>query len=198
MSVAVTHFISSLVSAIKVRAHSMYTDTNFNSRTTVYSNIYQAMLVVALKFQAYIQDWCGSLKGKITFFWSTFPLALVGSKSSGSKANLGIDVGVDALQKIVKYEHSALVRQGRNRKAAKLSASFDLERSQVIWYVLSPPQLLAIYSSLLFDCTCAGSATTLSTEFSLAPLRLSPLSCAFSSSKSRLLEFVHTSQLSRR
>ena len=58
-------------SAVKVRSHSMYTDTNFNSSNTVYSNIYQAMLVVALKFRAYVQEWSGSLRGKVTFFWST-------------------------------------------------------------------------------------------------------------------------------
>jgi len=58
-------------SAVKVRSHSMYTDTNFNSANTVYSNIYQAMLVVALKFRAYVQEWSGSLRGKVTFFWST-------------------------------------------------------------------------------------------------------------------------------
>ncbi|GAA5910442.1 telomerase reverse transcriptase [Sporobolomyces salmoneus] len=101
-------FINAMLRAVKVRAHSMYTDTNFNSTTTVYENIYQAMLVVALKYRAYVQEWCGSLKGKTVFFWNV-------------------------IQKVVKYEHSALFRQGTSRKAAKLDAAFNLERTHVIW-----------------------------------------------------------------
>ncbi|GAA5841755.1 hypothetical protein JCM5353_007420 [Sporobolomyces roseus] len=101
-------FLNAMLRAVKVRSHSMYTDTNFNSSNTVYSNIYQAMLVVALKFRAYVQEWSGGLKGKVVFFWN-------------------------ALQKIVKYEYSALVRQSRGRKAARLSATFDLERTHVLW-----------------------------------------------------------------
>jgi len=49
------------------------------------------------------------------------------------------------LQKIVKYEYSALVRQSRGRKAAKLSATFDLERTHVLWYVLSCLCLISIH-----------------------------------------------------
>ena len=117
-------------SAVKVRSHSMYTDTNFNSANTVYSNIYQAMLVVALKFRAYVQEWSGSLRGKVTFFWSTSVFLSLACDDADSIGR------IDALQKIVKYEHSALVRQSRGRKAAKLAATFDLERSHVLWCVL--------------------------------------------------------------
>ncbi|GAA6017246.1 hypothetical protein JCM11491_001868 [Sporobolomyces phaffii] len=101
-------FLNAMLRAVKVRAQSMYTDTNFNSKMTVLSNIYEAMLVVALKYRAYVQEWCGSLKGKVVFFWN-------------------------ALRKIVKYEHSTLVRQGRSRKAVKLSAAFELEQIHVTW-----------------------------------------------------------------
>ncbi|GAA5952834.1 hypothetical protein JCM3765_002979 [Sporobolomyces pararoseus] len=101
-------FLNAMLRAVKVRAHSMYTDTNFNSKSTVYLNIYQAMLVVALKYQAYVQEWCGSLKGKVTFLWN-------------------------ALQKIVKNEYSTLFAQSRSRKAITLSASFELDRLHVIW-----------------------------------------------------------------
>ncbi|GAA5871307.1 hypothetical protein JCM16303_000711 [Sporobolomyces ruberrimus] len=101
-------FLSAMFRAVKVRAHSMYTDTTFNSLSTVYSNIYQALLIVALKYRAYIQEWCGSLRGKVSFFWS-------------------------ALRKIVKYEYSSLLRQVRGRRAVKLAASFDIEELHVTW-----------------------------------------------------------------
>ncbi|GAA5934697.1 telomerase reverse transcriptase [Sporobolomyces koalae] len=101
-------FLSAMLRAVKIRAHPMYTDTNYNSSATVYLNIYQAMLVVALKFSAYVQEWTGTIKGRVAFFWK-------------------------AVQKIVKYEYAALLRHGQSRRAAKLSATLELERSHVIW-----------------------------------------------------------------
>lgn len=62
----------------------MYTDTSHNSPATVYGNVYRAMLVVALKLQAYVQQWGIEPRRKVAFLYSTLKLA--DSSSSADRA----------------------------------------------------------------------------------------------------------------
>jgi len=57
-------------SAVKIRSHVMYTDTSHNSLATAYSNVYRAMLVVALKFEAYLHQWGMDPRRKVGFLYS--------------------------------------------------------------------------------------------------------------------------------
>lgn len=68
-------------SAVKVRSHVMYTDTSHNSLSTVYINIYRSMLVVALKFQAYVQEWGTDPRRKTGFLYSALSSFAVCSKA---------------------------------------------------------------------------------------------------------------------
>ncbi|GAA5959406.1 hypothetical protein JCM21900_006848 [Sporobolomyces salmonicolor] len=94
--------------AVKIRSHPMYTDTSYNSLSTVYSNIYQAMLVVALKFQVYVQEWSWDLRHRLGFFWR-------------------------AIQQIVRFKYTALTHQASSRKARKLQVALGIKRSWVAW-----------------------------------------------------------------
>jgi hypothetical protein len=58
--------------AVKIRAHIIYTDTSHNSRNVVYLNMYQAMLVVALKFQAYVAEWGADPRKRPDYFFREF------------------------------------------------------------------------------------------------------------------------------
>ncbi|GAA5865197.1 hypothetical protein JCM1840_003940 [Sporobolomyces johnsonii] len=101
-------FINAMYRAVKIRSHPMYTDTSYNSLSTVYSNIYQAMLVVALKFQVYVQEWGWDLRHRMGFFWR-------------------------AIQQIVRFEYAALTNQASSRKARELQAELEIKRSWVTW-----------------------------------------------------------------
>ncbi|GAA6062681.1 hypothetical protein JCM10212_002504 [Sporobolomyces blumeae] len=92
------------VEALYLRSHAMYTDTSYNSLDTVYANIYESMLVVALKFEAYVRAWSSKVKGRAAFYWST-------------------------VKKIVEYEYSAVRYQSRKRAAA----STALAKPSVLW-----------------------------------------------------------------
>lgn len=48
----------------------MYVDTAHNSPSTAYANVYRGLLVVALKFQAYVQEWGVDARRKSSFLYS--------------------------------------------------------------------------------------------------------------------------------
>lgn len=54
--------------AIKARSHIIYNDTSHNSSHSVYLNIYQSFLIVALKFHAYIKEWGADPRRRPAFF----------------------------------------------------------------------------------------------------------------------------------
>lgn len=54
--------------AIKARSHIIYNDTNHNSSHSVYLNIYQSFLIVALKFHSYIKEWGADPRRRPAFF----------------------------------------------------------------------------------------------------------------------------------
>ena len=56
----------------------MYVDTAHNSPSTAYANVYRGLLVVALKFQAYVQEWGVDARRKSNFLYSQFCFALTG------------------------------------------------------------------------------------------------------------------------
>lgn len=49
----------------------MYLDTAHNTPATAYGNVYRGLLVVALKFQAYVQEWGVDPRKKSAFLYST-------------------------------------------------------------------------------------------------------------------------------
>ncbi|GJN91088.1 hypothetical protein Rhopal_004105-T1 [Rhodotorula paludigena] len=101
-------FLNAMFRAVKLRATAMYTDTSHNSPATVYGNVYRAMLVVALKLQAYVQQWGIEPLRKVAFLYKV-------------------------INQVINYEWSALVNQSRSRKARKLGVEFSLKRSWVVW-----------------------------------------------------------------
>ncbi|CEQ41347.1 SPOSA6832_03072 [Sporobolomyces salmonicolor] len=115
--------------AVKIRSHAMYTDTSYNSLSTVYSNIYQAMLVVALKFQVYVQEWSWDLRHRLGFFWRELRLSLLQSV----RANPRYCHSIGAIQQIVRFKYTALTHQASSRKARKLQVALGIKRSWVAW-----------------------------------------------------------------
>ncbi|BGP48846.1 Telomerase reverse transcriptase [Rhodotorula kratochvilovae] len=101
-------FLNAMFRAVKIRSHVLYTDTTHNSLATVYSNIYRAMLVVALKFQAYVQEWGVDPRRKIGFLYKV-------------------------IRQVVNFQWAAAVNQSRSRKARTLGVEFALKRPWVIW-----------------------------------------------------------------
>lgn len=63
-----THAV--IARAVKIRAHIIFNDTTHNAKQTVYFNTYQALLVVALKFQAYVREWSVKPGARAGFFTS--------------------------------------------------------------------------------------------------------------------------------
>ncbi|GAA6042852.1 hypothetical protein JCM8097_007190 [Rhodosporidiobolus ruineniae] len=101
-------FINAMFRAVKVRSHALYSDTTYNSSTTAYTNIYRAMLVVALKFQAYVQEWGVDARAKSGFL-------------------------LQSVRQIVSFGYASLVHRARARKARLLKVEFTLKREWVIW-----------------------------------------------------------------
>ena len=63
--------------AVKAKCHIIYCDTTHNSTFTVYLNIYQTLLLVALKYHAYIRSWKPDPKTRAEYFLrSSFVLVL--------------------------------------------------------------------------------------------------------------------------
>ncbi|BGP32724.1 Telomerase reverse transcriptase [Rhodotorula toruloides] len=122
-------FLHAMFRAVKVRSHVMYTDTSHNSLSTVYTNIYRSMLVVALKFQAYVQEWGTDPRRKTGFLYKV-------------------------IQQVVNFQWADVVSKSRSRKAQVLKVELGLKRLWVVWLgyhafhrVLS--RRPSVYSSLL-------------------------------------------------
>lgn len=64
----------SFYSAVKIRSRIMYVDTAHNSLATAYGNLYRSLLVVALKFQAYVQEWGIDARRKSAFLYGAIVL----------------------------------------------------------------------------------------------------------------------------
>ncbi|GAA5844734.1 hypothetical protein JCM9279_002901 [Rhodotorula babjevae] len=101
-------FVNSMFRAVKIRSHVLYTDTSHNSLATAYSNVYRAMLVVALKFRAYVHEWGIEPRRKVAFLFRV-------------------------VQQVIKFEWAASVNQSRSRKARQLGVEFSLKRPWVTW-----------------------------------------------------------------
>ncbi|KAK4334926.1 Telomerase reverse transcriptase [Rhodotorula toruloides] len=122
-------FLHAMFRAVKVRSHVMYTDTSHNSLSTVYINIYRSMLVVALKFQAYVQEWGTDPRRKTGFLYKI-------------------------IQQVVNFQWADVVSKSRSRKAQALKVELGLKRLWFVWLgyhafhrVLS--RRPSVYSSLL-------------------------------------------------
>ncbi|KAK4054671.1 Telomerase reverse transcriptase [Microbotryomycetes sp. JL221] len=101
-------FINTMLRAVKIRSHVIYNDTTHNSIMTVYTNTYQALLIVALKFQAYVQLWGADPRKQPKFFQNV-------------------------IHQVVRY-HFAVVQSRMNAKASKLlGAKYTIKRSFVMW-----------------------------------------------------------------
>ncbi|GAA5971226.1 hypothetical protein JCM11641_004195 [Rhodosporidiobolus odoratus] len=101
-------FLNAMLRATKIRAHVLYSDTSYNSPSTAYGNVYRAMLVVALKFQAYAQEWGLDPRQKADFLLKT-------------------------IQQIVSFAYSTLVNRARAKKARLLKVEFTLKQVWVNW-----------------------------------------------------------------
>ncbi|GAA6058467.1 hypothetical protein JCM3770_002740 [Rhodotorula araucariae] len=101
-------FVNAMFRAVKIRSHVLYIDTTHNAPATVYSNVYRAMLVVALKFQAYVQEWGIDPRRKVGFLHK-------------------------AIGQVVNFQWAAAVNQSRSRKARSLGVELGLKRPWVIW-----------------------------------------------------------------
>lgn len=60
----------------------MYVDTAHNSPATAYANVYRALLVVALKFQAYVQEWGVNARRKSGFLYSEYRVPAIEWRAS--------------------------------------------------------------------------------------------------------------------
>ncbi|GAA5958254.1 hypothetical protein JCM10213_002618 [Rhodosporidiobolus nylandii] len=94
--------------ATKVRAHALFCDTSYNSQSTAHANVYRAMLVVALKFQAYVQEWGVEPKERDVFL-------------------------LNAVRQIISFAYAALVNRARAKKARLLKVQFSLKKAWVTW-----------------------------------------------------------------
>ncbi|BGP25246.1 Telomerase reverse transcriptase [Rhodotorula toruloides] len=101
-------FLHAMFRAVKIRSHVMYTDTSHNSPSTVYTNIYRSMLVVALKFQAYVQGWGMDPRRKTGFLYKV-------------------------IEQVVNFEWADIVSKSRSRKAQTLKVELALKRLWVVW-----------------------------------------------------------------
>ncbi|GAA5915420.1 hypothetical protein JCM6882_001418 [Rhodosporidiobolus microsporus] len=101
-------FLNSMFRAVKVRTHILYSDTSYNSPSTAYTNVYRGMLIVALKFQAYVGEWGVDSRRKTEFLWT-------------------------AIERIVTFAFATLVNRARSRKARLLRVEFTLKREWVNW-----------------------------------------------------------------
>jgi hypothetical protein len=136
------HSHIALHSAVKVRTHVLYSDTSYNSPTTAYSNVYRGMIVVALKFQAYVQEWGVDAKKSTAYLLS--PSDLVISCSNFRLTTLH----AESIRQIVAFSHAALVHRAHARKARLLKVEFTMKRQWVMWCVFSPSSL---FHALLTD-----------------------------------------------
>lgn len=117
-------------SAVKVRSHVMYTDTSHNSLATVYTNIYRSMLVVALKFQAYVQEWGTDPRRKTGFLYSAWD-----SPDRGRKGAKTGGYGAEVIQQVVNFQWADIVSKSRSRKAQALKVELGLKRLWIVWSV---------------------------------------------------------------
>ncbi|GAA5826431.1 hypothetical protein JCM11251_002363 [Rhodosporidiobolus azoricus] len=101
-------FLDSMLRAVKVRTQMLYSDTSYNSPTTAYTNVYRGMLVVALKFQAYVGEWGVDSRRKSAFLYA-------------------------AVERIVAFGFASLINRARSRKARLLRVEFSLKREWVNW-----------------------------------------------------------------
>ncbi|KAF7773358.1 hypothetical protein Agabi119p4_5525 [Agaricus bisporus var. burnettii] len=59
-------FVSKMLFLAKIRGHTIYTDPQLNRKSVIYLNIYQNLLLAAMKMHCYLREWstrqCGSSK----------------------------------------------------------------------------------------------------------------------------------------
>lgn len=101
-------FIFKMLQTCKMRAHLIYNDTAHNSLQTVYLNIYQSFLLVALKFHAYVREWGTDPRRRPAFFEG-------------------------ALEHILQFMYVAIKNRSRTKAAREAGGECDIQRSSVTW-----------------------------------------------------------------
>ena len=65
----------------KAKSHLVFSDTYFNTEHVVYLNIYQNLLMIAIKMHEYLRDWGVSGKRNISFLRSKFQIVYLSLSS---------------------------------------------------------------------------------------------------------------------
>ncbi|KAM0789504.1 hypothetical protein ACM66B_000323 [Microbotryomycetes sp. NB124-2] len=101
-------FVKSMLRAVKIRAHVMYNDTTHNTTMTVYRTTYQILLVLALKFQAYVKVWGADPRKQPVFFTNT-------------------------LRQLVRFHYSVVQSRVTAKQARCIGAKCDVKRPFILW-----------------------------------------------------------------
>lgn len=112
--------------AARLRAHNLLTDTKLNSLDTVYLNVYQAALVLAMKFVGHIKAWGGETEKRAGFLFGRQPPICSGDVSDPS-ALPGV------LQDSINYMHVVSQNRAMTKLAVSNGGACDVRRHHVLW-----------------------------------------------------------------
>jgi len=103
-----TVFIHKMLQQTKFRSHIIYCDSDLNSEHTVYLNIYQNFVLVAMKMHLYIRDW-------------------------GISTNKSSKFIRDSVHQVIRYAYASMRNKASNKVARTSAGKCDIEKDHVIW-----------------------------------------------------------------
>jgi len=111
-SIQGTRFRRKIVQFIKPKCHALLLDSQINSLETVLFNLYQILLIAAIKFYCHAKDLPRSAVHNAPFF---------------------VDAVIDVIDHVIYFATTAT----RGDKAKQEGCRFEATREQIYWYVSS-------------------------------------------------------------
>ncbi|VDB94295.1 unnamed protein product [Peniophora sp. CBMAI 1063] len=106
-------FVHKILQLSKAKSHIIYCDTSLSSQRTVYLNIYQNFLLVAMKTQRYLRSWGrGRVQRNTTFIHRT-------------------------IQHAIRYTYAAIRSKEKGQTASKRGGKVNIKKAIVLWLGMS-------------------------------------------------------------
>jgi hypothetical protein len=109
-----------LIRLAKSKRHDIYCDTEFNTSTTVYLNIYQNFVLSAMKMHRYLRCWGIDVSKNVAFIHSMSPCAHIDDVAECS---------IGTVQQMIQSTFAAI----RTRYKKDRDQNRDVQKISVIW-----------------------------------------------------------------
>jgi hypothetical protein len=107
---------------IKYRCHPLTLDTNINSLETVYLNVYQAFLFIAMKFHLLAKNLPQSAEKNPSFFAGIFVYNIL--------------ISEDTILRTIDFMNSAIKQATNSESALEMECNCPLSAIEVKWFII--------------------------------------------------------------